>query len=77
MDKANDMSLFNLDIKGVAASAGSACASGSSLQSHVIARLYPVAAELGSVIRFSFSKYNTQAEIAYVVQALLDIVAEM
>ncbi len=76
MDKANDMLLFNLDIKGVAASAGSACASGSSLQSHVIARLYPAAAAVESVLRFSFSKYNTLAEIAYVVQTLQAIVAD-
>jgi len=74
---ANDMLLFSLDIKGIAASAGSACASGTSLKSHVIEHLYPSAASLGSVIRFSFSKANTLAEIAYAVQELKRLVEDV
>ena len=76
VDAENDMLLFNLDIKGIAASAGSACTSGSSVRSHVIESLYPLAPFLGSVVRFSFSKQNTLADIAYVVQVLQAIVLD-
>ncbi len=66
-----EMVLFNLDIKKVATSAGSACTSGTQKNSHVIEALYP--ASTGSTIRFSFSKYNTVDEIDYAVQQLVDI----
>jgi cysteine desulfurase len=68
----NDMLLFNLDIKGISASGGSACASGSSVGSHVLTAI-------GSdpncgAIRFSFSKYNTEEEVNYSVETLAEIV---
>lgn len=66
-----EMVLFNLDIKGIAASAGSACTSGTHQRSHVIEALYP--ARTGAAIRFSFSKYNTVSEVDYVAQQLRDI----
>lgn len=66
-----EMVLFNLDIRNVAASAGSACTSGTQKKSHVIEALYP--GSVGSTIRFSFSKYNTVDEVDYVVQQLADI----
>ncbi|MEM7548194.1 MAG: cysteine desulfurase family protein [Bacteroidota bacterium] len=67
----NDMLLFNLDINQISASAGSACSSGSSLGSHVLQAI-------GSdpnrgAVRFSFSKYNTEEEINYVVEKLANI----
>jgi cysteine desulfurase len=66
-----EMVLFNLDIKHVAASAGSACTSGTQKRSHVIEALYP--SLLGAVLRFSFGKHNTAAEISYAVQQLAGI----
>jgi cysteine desulfurase len=63
-----DMALFNLDINYIAASAGSACSSGSQKRSHVMEALYP--AQEKTAIRFSFSKYNTDAEIEYVIEKL-------
>lgn len=62
----NEMLLFNLDISGISASGGSACTSGSSLGSHVLSALGTDRSR-GSV-RFSFSKFNTRAEVDYVVQ---------
>lgn len=64
----NDMLLFNLDINGISASGGSACSSGSNIGSHVLTAI-------GSdpnrgAIRFSFSRYNTQNEVDYVVSKL-------
>ncbi len=64
----NDMVLFNLDIKGISASGGSACSSGASTGSHVLGALYPGSKK--GAIRFSFSKYNTEAEIDYAVEQL-------
>jgi len=64
----NEMLLFNLDINHIAASAGSACASGSNIGSHVLEAIG--ANPRKGAIRFSFSKYNTMAEIDYVVEKL-------
>lgn len=67
----NDMLLFNLDIHKIAASGGSACSSGSSVGSHVLAG---IKAEKGrGNVRFSFSKYNTIEEINYTVNKLAEI----
>jgi cysteine desulfurase len=68
----NDMLLFNLDIKGIYASGGSACASGTDIGSHVLQHL-EVETNRGH-IRFSFSKYTTKAEIDYTIQELKLIV---
>ena len=67
----NDMLLFNLDIDGVSASGGSACSSGSSIGSHVLAELNRD--QNRGAIRFSFSKYNTLEEIDYVVEKLANL----
>ena len=66
----HDMLLFNLDIRGIAASAGSACTSGSVMGSQVLTALNKNS--LGAV-RFSFSKYTTIEEINYTVNALAKI----
>jgi len=66
-----DMLLFNLDIKGISASGGSACSSGSDIGSHV---LKAIAADANRPsVRFSFSKYNTKQEVDYVVASVKEI----
>jgi len=65
----NEMMLFNLDINGISASGGSACSSGSSVGSHVLAALN--ADPKRGAVRFSFSKYNTRDEVDYVVQKVV------
>ena len=67
----NEMLLFNLDISGISASGGSACSSGSSVGSHVLAAL-GCDPSRGSV-RFSFSKFNTKEEIDYTVSKLAEL----
>jgi cysteine desulfurase len=67
----NDMLLFNLDIHKISASGGSACSSGTSIGSHVLAGLN-CSPERASV-RFSFSKYNTPEEVDYVVATLAEM----
>ncbi|WP_158850931.1 cysteine desulfurase family protein [Algibacter sp. L1A34] len=65
-----DMILFQLDLKGIACSKGSACQSGSNKKSHVLLEiLSPDALEKPS-LRFSFSIFNTKEEIDYVISIL-------
>lgn len=67
----NNMLLFNLDLQGISASGGSACSSGATTGSHVLAALYPGSKR--GAIRFSFSKYNTPEEIDIVVNKLAEL----
>ena len=68
-----EMLLFNLDIKGIACSGGSACTSGSNKGSHVIQEINPNSKRPS--VRFSFSKYNTIEEVDYVVDVLKGLFA--
>ena len=61
---------FNLDIKGIACSRGSACQSGSSKGSHVLNHVLEKEDLEKPSIRFSFSKYNTIKEVDFVVETL-------
>jgi cysteine desulfurase len=70
--KEADMFLFNLDINKISASGGSACASGSNIGSHVLTAIGGNPNRPS--VRFSFSKYNTIAEIDYVIEKLKKIV---
>ena len=71
----NSMFIFNLDLKGIAVSGGSACQSGSNKGSHVLNEiLNDDEAKLTSV-RFSFSKHNTKAEIDYTISVLKEILS--
>jgi cysteine desulfurase len=68
----NDMLLFSLDIARISASGGSACSSGSNVGSHVLAALPGLDPERGYV-RFSFGKYNTEADVDYAVETLVGL----
>ncbi|MDN3664137.1 cysteine desulfurase family protein [Algibacter miyuki] len=61
------MILFQLDLKGVACSRGSACQSGSNKKSHVLSEILSSEDLEKPSLRFSFSKFNTKADIDYVV----------
>lgn len=73
-DKDYPMLLFSLDLKGIAASGGSACQSGSNQGSHVLNTILSENEALNTSIRFSFSKYNTKNEVDYVIEALKEII---
>ena len=68
------MLLFQLDLKGIACSKGSACQSGSDKGSHVLNAFLPEEDLKTPSIRFSFSKYNTKEEIDYVVKTLKEFI---
>ena len=61
---------FHLDLKGVACSKGSACQSGSGKGSHVIGALQQKGSSDLPALRFSFSSFNSEAEVAYVMEVL-------
>lgn len=67
----SDMLLFNLDIAGIAVSGGSACSSGTDIGSHVLNELR--IDENRANVRFSFGKYNTEAEIDYAAETLIGL----
>ena len=68
------MLLFQLDLKGIACSKGSACQSGSNKGSHVLSEILKDEDLAKPSIRFSFSSFNTKDEIDYVVQILTTFV---
>ena len=69
--------LLNLDLKGICASSGSACTSGSLDPSHVLLAIgLPHEIAHGS-LRISIGKYNTKEEIDYVVESLVEIVGRL
>tara|TARA_R110000868_G_scaffold403147_1_gene680070 strand:+ start:12466 stop:13614 length:1149 start_codon:yes stop_codon:yes gene_type:complete len=69
-EKKSLMLLFQLDIKGIACSKGSACQSGSDLGSHVLTEILNAEEMKKPSIRFSFSKYTTKEELDYVINEL-------
>lgn len=71
---AGEMLLFKLDIEGVCASGGSACSSGASKGSHVLAAIHHPDERTG--VRFSFGKFTTEEDIRFAVQKLKKVISE-
>jgi cysteine desulfurase len=65
---------FQLDLKGVACSKGSACQSGSNQNSHVLTQILSTSEILQPSVRFSLSVFNTKDEVDYVVDVLKSLV---
>ncbi len=63
-----DLLTFNLDIEGISASGGSACASGAEQRSHVMAVIKP--GYEGTTIRFSFSHLNSFEQVDVLTDTL-------
>ena len=68
------MFLFNLDLKGIAASGGSACQSGSNKGSHVLNAILPENEAHKTSVRFSFSKYNTIEDLDYTFKMIKELI---
>ncbi len=69
--------LLSLDMKGIAASSGSACTSGSLEPSHVLAAMgVPTEIAQGS-LRFSLGRDNTEEQVDYTVKVLAQAVARL
>ena len=68
--------LFQLDMKGIACSKGSACQSGADAGSHVLNNVLTLDQNKFVSLRFSFSIYNTIEEIDYVITELNELIKE-
>ncbi len=67
--------LLLLDAKGIAASSGSACTSGSLDPSHVLLAIGRVHDVAHGSLRLSLSHYNTEEEIDYILTAVPEVVS--
>ncbi len=72
-EEKNSLLLFALDMKGIAVSRGSACQSGSSKPSHVLAEFLSPAEAKKPSLRLSFSHFNTKEDIDLLVEALQQV----
>jgi cysteine desulfurase len=69
--------VMSLDLHGVAASAGSACSSGSIEPSHVLTALGISAERATAAVRLTLGRETTDAEVTYAAQALRDVVTRL
>ena len=69
----NSTLLFQLDLKGIACSKGSACQSGSVQTSHVLSAFLPEEALQYPSLRCSFSIFNTVKDVDFLMESLKEI----
>ncbi|PTY03302.1 cysteine desulfurase NifS [Verrucomicrobia bacterium LW23] len=69
--------LMRLDMKGICASSGSACTTGSLDPSHVLSAMGLTPARARSCVRFSFSHYNTDKDIDYALDVIPPIIEQL
>ena len=69
--------IMMLDLKGIAVSTGSACASGSLEKSHVLEAIGLTNAQIRGTVRFSFDVNISKDDIDYVVRTLCDEVTRL
>ncbi len=69
--------LFNLDLEGIAVSAGAACESGSIDPSHVLMAMGRSAKEAKASLRISLSKYNSMEEVGTFLSVLPKIIGRI
>ena len=72
-EKANLLG-FNLDLKGICCSKGSACQAGSETGSHVLNYILSEKQLQSPSIRVSFSKYNTKQDVDQLVEVLREYI---
>lgn len=69
--------LLNLDLKGICASSGSACSSGSIDPSHVLLAIGLESEEAQGALRVTFGKENTKEDVDYLIENLVEIVEKL
>ena len=69
--------LMKLDEKGICASAGSACSSGSGMPSHVLTAIGVTSEYAEGTLRVTFGDENTKEDVEYLVENLTQIVKEI
>lgn len=69
--------LLNLDMKGICASSGSACTSGSLAPSHVLVAIGLLPEIAHGSLRITFGEDNTKQDVDFLIQALIVIVEKL
>jgi cysteine desulfurase len=69
--------VISLDLKGLAVSGGSACASGASEPSHVLTAMRVAADRARASLRFSLSKLTTVEDVNYAIEIVPQAVAKL
>jgi len=69
--------LMNLDLMGIAVSAGSACTSGTSEPSHVLTAMGIGPEQAHGAIRFSLGRGTTEDEVDTTIKALVEVVGKL
>lgn len=69
--------LLNLDAKGICASSGSACSTGSPEPSHVLTAIGCTPNQAFSALRTTFGEENTKQDVDYLVENLKEIVERL
>jgi len=69
--------ILNLDMKGIGASSGSACTSGSTEPSHVLMAMGIPPEIAQSSVRFSFGRSNTSDDVDFTVMAVKEVVQRL
>jgi cysteine desulfurase len=69
--------IIGLDLRGVAASSGSACTSGSLEPSHVLLALGLPPERASAAVRLTLGRHTTDAEVDYALGALREVVARL
>ena len=69
--------LMRLDAAGICASSGSACTTGSLDPSHVLSAMGLTPARARSCVRFSFSRYNTDADIDRALEVIPPMIEQL
>ena len=69
--------LIALDLKGFAVSSGSACSSGATEPSHVLAAIGLTREQARSSVRFSLGRSNTQEQIDALIDAVVQVVSRL
>ena len=69
--------LLNLDAKGICASSGSACSTGSSKPSHVLTAIGLSDNLANGALRTTFGEDNTKEDVDYLVENLINIIENL
>jgi cysteine desulfurase len=69
--------LMLLDLKGICASSGSACSTGSKEPSHVLKSMGVPDRAANSAIRFSLSRYTSAGDIEYTLDAIEESIGKL
>jgi len=74
----SDVLLTNLDLEGVAASSGSACAAGALEPSHVLKAMYGKRSErITNAVRFSFGSMNDEENVKEAAEIVVKVVKRL